>query len=431
MTSISASAAAKRVLEKRVEIIKDKFYWISDSVAPSGFDDSFYFCVDHDLTYTPYHKDFGPLHLGNIYKYVTEVEKLLTRKTSPSTVLYHYTSTCSAKKTNSCLLVLAYQVIVGDATAEEAWRNFMEQDKVEVHEFIEAGYKPNQYRCSVLDCLRGLEYAIKLGWFHIAKFNIKEYQHYERVENGDLNWIVPGKFLAFSSPNDAASNKGHKFFTGEALTPVLKKLGVKMVVRLNDPLYDEKVMVNSGIDHVDIFFEDGSCPGPHHIQKFLAAAENCQGAVGVHCKAGLGRTGTLIGLYLMKHYKIPAPALIGWMRLCRPGMVLGNQQFFLCKMQAEMFRESAKSRVNRVPINLARSMSKVALETEIKFDDRKMPTSINYYLKEENQADRLLRMKDEHRNPERPKSVIHHERKPSHSSKTSIYAAPRPPRIRV
>lgn len=27
------------------------------------------------------------------------------------------------------------------------------------------------------------------------------YYFYERVENGDMNWIVPGKFLAFSGPH--------------------------------------------------------------------------------------------------------------------------------------------------------------------------------------------------------------------------------------
>lgn len=25
--------------------------------------------------------------------------------------------------------------------------------------------------------------------------------HYKRVENGDFNWIVPGKLLAFSGPH--------------------------------------------------------------------------------------------------------------------------------------------------------------------------------------------------------------------------------------
>ena len=60
----------------------------------------------------------------------------------------------------------------------------------------------------ILDCLRGLEYAIKLGWFDYRTFNINQYEHYEKVENGDLNWIIP------------------------------KKFGVTVVVRLNTKTYD-------------------------------------------------------------------------------------------------------------------------------------------------------------------------------------------------
>ena len=53
------------------------------------------------------------------------------------------------------------------------------------------------------------------------------------------------------------------------------------------------------------------------------AAEKNQNAIAVHCKAGLGRTGCLIGIYAMKHYRFPAADFIGWIRICRPGSVLG------------------------------------------------------------------------------------------------------------
>jgi len=45
--------------------------------------------------------------------------------------------------------------------------------------------------------------------------------------------------------------------------------------------------------------------------------------------AGLGRTGSLIGCYLMKHYRFTAGEAVAWIRVCRPGSVIGPQQNFL------------------------------------------------------------------------------------------------------
>ena len=57
------------------------------------------------------------------------------------------------------------------------------------------------FHVTVLDCLRAVYKAALLGWLDFDTFDLQEYDFYESVENGDLNWIVPGKFIHFSSRN--------------------------------------------------------------------------------------------------------------------------------------------------------------------------------------------------------------------------------------
>ena len=58
----------------------------------------------------------------------------------------------------------------------------------------------------------------------------------------------------------------------------------------------------------------------------------------MHCKAGLGRTGSLIALYIMKHIGFPPADFIGWIRIARPGSILGPQQQYLCNMDDKMMK---------------------------------------------------------------------------------------------
>jgi len=319
---------------KTVEIIKDKLFWISSKNPPKNQTNAFFFNIDEDLVYEPFFADFGPLNLGKTYRFVQELDKLLKDGNYSKSKFYHHTCLDVAKKANSAYLMGAFQVITMNKTAEEAWKPFAESGII-FPDFRDASYTTCNYKCTILDCLRGLEYGIKLKWFDMKTFNLRDYEFYEKVENGDLNWIIPGKFVAFSGPSGQARDPdGYRRFTPEDYVPIFKKLGVTTVIRLNNKQYDEQRFVKNGINHTDLYFVDGSCPSDDILERFLQIAEQEKGAIAIHCKAGLGRTGSLIAAYAMKHYRFLAPDFIGYIRLCRPGSILGPQQQFLVDKQS-------------------------------------------------------------------------------------------------
>lgn len=169
---------------------------------------------------------------------------------------------------------------------------------------------------------------------------------------GDFNWITP-QFLAFASPqhkpvaaiprsspefaqlpNDidalANSNLPDPF---KNVLMHFKDRNIGLVVRLNSELYSPSYFTALGIEHIDMIFDDGTCPPLGLVRNFIKLAHEMitrqKKSIAVHCKAGLGRTGCLIGAYLIYRYGFTANDLIAFMRFMRPGMVVGPQQHWL------------------------------------------------------------------------------------------------------
>lgn len=190
--------------------------------------------------YEPFSQDFGPLNLAMVYRYCTELDKLIYKDRKSNIRIHHYCSNHPAKKSNAAFLIGTFEILILGKNAEQAWEPFRD---VSFPYYKDASMCASNFQISILNCLQGLERAVQLGWFNIHSFNVTEYEFHERVENGDFNWILPNKLLAFSSPSPVPKD-GHGFrvWTPEEYVPVFKKLNINAVVRLNQKTYDAEVI---------------------------------------------------------------------------------------------------------------------------------------------------------------------------------------------
>ncbi|KAG4306023.1 hypothetical protein PORY_000011 [Pneumocystis oryctolagi] len=312
-----------------------------------------FFTIDDSLVYNPFHHDFGPLNIGHLYRFSLTMHEMLSVRLLDPVIrekpFILYSKNDNRNRTCAACLVACYMVLVQNWPPHLALAPLIEADPPYIP-FRDAGYAPADYGISIQDCVYGLWKAKEANILNIKNLDLEEYETYERVEYGDLNWITP-HFIAFASPVQPGygSHGNQKSVITPTFTSVLEYFSshrVGLVIRLNKPLYDKKQFENLGVEHVDMFFEDGTCPDLEVVRKFCGLAEEMfekDLVVAVHCKAGLGRTGCLIGAYLIYKYSFTANEVIAYMRMMRPGMVVGPQQHWLHINQHHFKKWSSQS----------------------------------------------------------------------------------------
>lgn len=183
--------------------------------------------------------------------------------------------------------------------------------------FRDAGRGPSDFNLNIQDCLWGIWKAMQNGLCNMNEFNVEDYEYHEKVENGDWNWLTPN-FIAFASPVDtnwimqqkelketnssplSSSSNSNLALQRKLPTPFLNCLdyfegrNIKLVVRLNTELYDRKTFLDRGIDHMELYFDDGSNPSDEIVRKFINIVDGViesGGVVAVHVRYHLCRTG--------------------------------------------------------------------------------------------------------------------------------------------
>ncbi|XP_074935491.1 dual specificity protein phosphatase CDC14B isoform X3 [Phalacrocorax aristotelis] len=336
----------------KILLYVDRLYFAILCQKPkSGAANTHYFCIDDELVYENFYADFGPLNLAMVYRYCCKLNKKLKSFSLIRKKIIHYTGFDQKKQANAAFLIGSYAIIYLRESPEDVYRLIL-AGSISYLPFRDASFGTCSFHLTLLDCFHAISKALQYGFLDFNTFDVNEYEHYERAENGDFNWIIPNKFIAFSGPHSRSKiENGYPHHAPEAYFPYFRKHKVTTIIRLNKKLYDAKRFTDAGFEHFDLFFADGSTPSDTIVKTFLNICENAEGVIAVHCKAGLGRTGTLIACYIMKHYRMTAAETIAWIRINRPGSVIGPQQHFLMDKQAELWREGdifhAKLKGNR------------------------------------------------------------------------------------
>lgn len=201
------------------------------------------------------------------------------------------------------------------------WEAFHPIAEIEFMPFRDAGRGPSDFNLSIQDCLWGLWKAMQNGLCDMNEFSVEDYEYYEKVENGDWNWLTP-HFIAFASPVDSNWLKREKEAkeNSKPLAPgataragpgssstnlnslalqrklpqpflncldYFEKRNIRLVVRLNTELYDRTTFLDRGIDHMELYFDDGTNPTDEIVRTFIDVADRIieeGGVVAVHVR---------------------------------------------------------------------------------------------------------------------------------------------------
>ena len=139
----------------------------------------------------------------------------------------------------------------------------------------------------------------------------------------NFSWLVPGVLAGLAHPGGPAYEPGGDQADLHESLRFLRHQGISAIVSLTGRSLDPAVLEECGFEHLWMPVADMVPPSIDDVGQFVDFVDSVSDrgmGVGVHCLAGLGRTGTMLACYLVSKGE-EASAAIARVRRERPGSI--------------------------------------------------------------------------------------------------------------
>ena len=124
--------------------------------------------------YWPLCADFGPVGLSIVHRFCRLITKAMAMTDTDGSVLVYYIEPEAAARANASFLLAAYLILCSGFSPVDAASSFLGPTAPFVPlPFRDASYLPPDYPLTLIDCLMGLQRAVALGWYDLAKFDVE------------------------------------------------------------------------------------------------------------------------------------------------------------------------------------------------------------------------------------------------------------------
>ena len=132
-----------------------------------------YFSVDETLLYNRFHADFGPLHIGHLYRFAVQLHEILGDPGNADRGVVFWSNADARSRANAACLLACYMILIQSWPPHLALAPIAQADPP-LMPFRDAGYSQADYGICVQDVVYGVWKAKEEGLCGLKDFSLEE-----------------------------------------------------------------------------------------------------------------------------------------------------------------------------------------------------------------------------------------------------------------